>query len=154
MADAITPKGRFAAAPLRIDEDDLFEAESEAFVDATSQLKEASSIGGLDRERMMCQLSCWLAMTMRGLRLAAFDRDRLERWVRARTAPQRTALRSRIVLMLSEGLSAREVARRLAVSRHTVGLWRKRYMEEGYPALLTDRPGRGRRRVNRITADN
>lgn len=56
--------------------------------------------------------------------------------------------------MLSEGVSAREVARRLAVSRHTVGLWRKRYIEEGYAALLTDRPGRGRRRTNRVAADS
>ncbi len=61
------------------------------------------------------------------------------------TAPQRTVLRCRIVLMLGDGLSAREVARRLGVSRHTVDLWRKRYLEEGHDALLRDRPGRGRR---------
>ena len=85
-------------------------------------------------------------MTTGALQLEASDRDRLERWVRARTAPQRTVLRSRIVLLLGDGLSSREVARRLDVSRHTVDLWRKRYLEEGYASLLTDRPRRGRRR--------
>ena len=91
-------------------------------------------------------------MTFEALSLDDPDRRRLEQWVRARTAPQRTVLRSRIVLLLSEGQSAREVARRLEVSRHTVDLWRKRYIEEGCPALLTDRPGRGRRRLSRIAS--
>jgi transposase-like protein len=72
------------------------------------------------------------------------DRATLERWSRMRTAPQRTVLRCRIVLMLGDGVSAREVARRLGVSRQTVDLWRKRYLEEGPYTLLHDRPGRGR----------
>jgi transposase len=74
------------------------------------------------------------------------DRPTLEAWIRARTTPQRTVLRSRIVLLLSDGLSAREVARRLGVSRHTVDLWRARYTQEGCESLTRDRPGRGRRR--------
>jgi DNA-directed RNA polymerase specialized sigma24 family protein len=73
-------------------------------------------------------------------------RATLERWVRARTTPQRVVLRSRIVLLLIEGLSAREVARRIGVSRHTVDLWRERYLSEGCDSLLRDRPGRGRKR--------
>jgi transposase len=77
--------------------------------------------------------------------IEAHDRATLERWSRMRTAPQRTVLRCRIVLMLGDGLSAREVARRLGVSRHTVDLWRKRYLEEGRDALRRDKPGRGRR---------
>ncbi len=78
-------------------------------------------------------------------RLNARDRALLERWVRASTMPQRTVTRSRIVLLLGEGLSGREVARRVGVSRHTVDLWRARYMGEGCDALTRDRPGRGRR---------
>lgn len=76
------------------------------------------------------------------------DHAVLERWVRARTTPQRTVLRSRIVLMLAGGLSGREVARRLGVSRHTVDLWRVRFIREGCEALTRDRPGRGRKRAN------
>lgn len=74
------------------------------------------------------------------------DRKTLERWIRMPTAPQRLVLRSRIVLMLGEGCPAREVARRLGVSRPTVALWRRRYSQEGVEALERDRPGRGRKR--------
>jgi hypothetical protein len=76
----------------------------------------------------------------------ARDRAILERWTRARTTPQRIVLRSRMILLLADGCSAREAARRLAVSRHTVDLWRRRYTEAGCSALTTDRPGRGRKR--------
>jgi transposase len=74
------------------------------------------------------------------------DRRMLERWVRMPTATQRLVLRSRIVLLLADGCPAREVARRLGVSRPTVALWRRRYAEEGCDALTRDRPGRGRKR--------
>ena len=74
------------------------------------------------------------------------DLATLEHWVRAPTTQQRVALRSRMVLLLGTGLSAREVARRIGVSRHTVDLWRKRYLEEGCDSLTRDRPGRGRKR--------
>jgi transposase len=80
------------------------------------------------------------------LRVDARDRATLERRVRARTAAQRTVLRSRIVLLLGDGISAREAARRLGVSRHTVDLWRKRFVLEGCDALTHDHPGRGRKR--------
>jgi hypothetical protein len=73
------------------------------------------------------------------------DLATLERWVRAPTSPQRLVLRSRIVLMLAQGLSEREVARRLGISRHTVGLWRARYSREGCNVLTHDKPGRGRK---------
>jgi transposase len=78
--------------------------------------------------------------------LSHADRLRLERWVRTPTAPQRVVSRSRIVLLLGEGHSGREVAERLGISRHTVDLWRQRFREGGCPLLLRDKPGRGRKR--------
>jgi DNA-binding NarL/FixJ family response regulator len=72
-------------------------------------------------------------------------RAQLERWVRAPTTPQRTVRRSRIVLLLAEGFSARAVARKVGVSRNTVELWRARYAKEGAETLTCDRPGRGRK---------
>ena len=51
------------------------------------------------------------------------DRATLQRWVRARTTPQRVVLRSRVVF-----------------------LWRRRYLAEGCDSLTHDRPGRGRKR--------
>jgi transposase len=65
--------------------------------------------------------------------------------VRARITPQRIVLRSRIVLMLDDGLSHHEVSRQLGVSRHTVRLWRRRYLEGGSDSLTRDKPGRGRK---------
>src|SRR5437667_10656531 len=79
------------------------------------------------------------------LHLPEADRLRLERWARAGSTPQRLALRSQIVLALGEGLSARAVARKLGVARHTVDLWRKRYEKDGCEALVKDKPGRGRK---------
>jgi DNA-directed RNA polymerase specialized sigma24 family protein len=78
--------------------------------------------------------------------LTADDRRLLERWIRARTTPQRVVLRSRIVLTVADGISSREAARRLGVSRHTVDLWRTRFLEGGCRALERDKPGRGRKR--------
>ena len=73
------------------------------------------------------------------------DRFRLESWVRAPTTSQRLVLRSRIVLLLSDGLSARAVAQALDISRHTVDLWRNRFREGGCLALMQDKAGRGRK---------
>jgi hypothetical protein len=81
------------------------------------------------------------------------DRVTLDRWARTRTAPQRVVLRSRIVLLLADGLSAREAARHLRISRHTVDLWRGRFLAGGCDALLRDRPGRGRKRASAAGGD-
>lgn len=72
-------------------------------------------------------------------------REVIEQWSRSRTMPQRVVLRSRIVLMLGNGYSARAVARLLGVSRHTVNLWRRRFSDGGCDALAKDKPGRGRK---------
>lgn len=85
--------------------------------------------------------------------LAVSDSDRrvLSRWVRAGTTPQRLVRRARIVLLSADGCSAREIARRLGVSTHTVGLWRRRFQSGGASALKRDAPGRGRKAT--VTAD-
>jgi len=92
-------------------------------------------------------------MAVGRLAVGSEDRETLERWIRMPTAPQRLVLRSRIVLMLADGCPAREVARRLGVSRPTVALWRRRYSEEGCDALTRDRTGRGRKRTRRGKPD-
>lgn len=73
------------------------------------------------------------------------QRQVLESWARSRTMPHRLVLRSRIILMLGAGHSAREVARTLGVSRNTVDLWKHRFMEGGCEQLMRERPGRGRK---------
>ena len=77
--------------------------------------------------------------------LTSDQRSTLERWVRARTTPQRVVLRSTIVLLASESLTITAIANRLGSSRETVRLWCERFREAGPPVLLRDRPGRGRK---------
>jgi transposase-like protein len=89
------------------------------------------------------------------VRVAPDQRAILETWIRARTAPQRLVLRSRIVLLAAEGVSDLAIADRLRVTRQTVRLWRRRFEAGGAAALVRDAPGRGRRRrvsVESVTA--
>jgi len=73
------------------------------------------------------------------------ERTQLLRWVGARTSPQRLVVRSRVVLLASEGLSISGIASRLEVSPATVRLWCRRFHVQGVGALAHDAPGRGRR---------
>jgi transposase len=67
----------------------------------------------------------------------------LEGWVKA-SPLARLKRRSRIILLLSSGLSQAAVAAKLGVSRRTVAIWRQRFVEGGPATLQHDRPGRGR----------
>ena len=84
------------------------------------------------------------------------ERRTLEAWVRAQNTPQSVALRARIALLAADGLANSRIARELDVSRPTVILWRRRFVEGGPSALTQIAPGRGRRvtygaeRVNQI----
>ena len=62
----------------------------------------------------------------------------LKAWARAGTTPQRVALRAKICLLISEGMSHNEVAKKLKTSRPTVLLWRKRFEEKGIVKIAED----------------
>ncbi len=64
-----------------------------------------------------------------------------------RGRPPRAALRARILLLAAEGLSNRGIAKRLQISRPTVILWRRRFVQSGAAALAKDAPRTGRPRV-------
>lgn len=81
----------------------------------------------------------------RGLHLSEADRRLLTVWIRAGKTPQRVARRARILLLLADGHSLRDVAARLAVSTRTVTVWKRRFDAGGPGALLRDAPGRGRK---------
>ena len=67
----------------------------------------------------------------------------LRQWVAA-ALKSRLVRRSHIVLLLASGLSKSDTAARLNVTRRTVAMWERRFLEGGPAALLHDRPGRGR----------
>jgi transposase len=77
--------------------------------------------------------------------VTATERAQLVEWVRRRTSPHRLVVRSRIVLLAHEGLSAGAIASRLHVMPATVRLWCKRFHRGGVASLVRDAPGRGRR---------
>lgn len=77
--------------------------------------------------------------------LSEADRAHLEKTVRQQTAPQRMALRSRIVLLAADGLGNSAIAAQLRCGRVTVVLWRGRFAQHGLAGLADEpRPGRPR----------
>lgn len=61
-------------------------------------------------------------------------------WSRAKTTPQRTALRARICLLAAKGLSNAAIAKSARVSRSTVILWRGRFAAKGIAGISADAP--------------
>ena len=62
------------------------------------------------------------------LNLSDCERLELEQLINRHNTPQQLALRAKIILLVSNGKNDREIARRLNISRHTVCLWRKRWL--------------------------
>jgi len=78
----------------------------------------------------------------KALKLTEEERRSLLRWAKRPKSTQRLALRCRIVLACAEGLSNKEVARRLRVTASTVSKWRERF-RVGRLGGLSDRPRSG-----------
>jgi DNA-binding CsgD family transcriptional regulator len=70
------------------------------------------------------------------------EKTALTALTRKHGAPQSLAMRARIVLAAANGLSNKEIAAKLDVSAHTVGVWRKRFASERMEGLYDEsRPG-------------
>lgn len=77
--------------------------------------------------------------------LSEIEREKLQQWIAAHGTPQQVAMRCRIVLAAVAGEPDAAIAKRLAVNRNTVILWRKRFADEGLDGLWEIAPGRGRK---------
>jgi transposase len=75
------------------------------------------------------------------LQLSAEQREELERWSQSRTLPAGDVFRARIILALADGLSYREIERRLGASSATVSLWKRRFERSGIEGLQGQHKG-------------
>ncbi len=76
------------------------------------------------------------------LTLSKSEREELLSITRSRSMPQSLATRARIVLLTDDGESNTDIAERLGLSKPTVGIWRKRYLEQRSVGLYDEpRPG-------------
>jgi len=72
------------------------------------------------------------------------DRIVLLRWSRGRRTPARLVRRAKIVLRAADGWLNTAIATELRTREKTVGLWRRRFAEQGTAGIEQDAPGRGR----------
>lgn len=75
------------------------------------------------------------------LQLRTEQRVELERWAQSRTLPAGDVFRARLILALADGLSYREIERKLGASAATVSLWKKRFVQSGMVGLQGQHKG-------------
>ena len=74
--------------------------------------------------------------------LSAEERSFLEVQARRHKAPRSLSDRCRMILLCADGLQSKEAAERLGVHEHTVGKWRRRFVEDRLEGLTDEyRPG-------------
>ena len=82
------------------------------------------------------------------IRLTPAQRRTLLVWQRSTTISAGRARRGRIIVLVAQGMSISDVAATVGISRRFVYKWVQRFLEQGIEGL-TDKPGRGYRRVPR-----
>jgi transposase len=78
---------------------------------------------------------------MEVLHLTPTERGELQSYLRKRNLPASVAQRMRIVLLLDEGTSYRDIEENLGAAPSTVSRWKKRYEKDGVLGLATIHPG-------------
>ena len=73
---------------------------------------------------------------LKKLNLSDGDGDQLQKLINGHNTPQQIVLRAKIIKMASDGQNNREIARSLHINRHTVSLWRNRWLETDGKELL------------------
>ena len=86
--------------------------------------------------------------TSLSVQLTPAERRTLLAWQRSTTTISAgRARRGRIILLVADGMSISDVAATVGISRRFVYKWVQRFQDKGVEGL-TDKPGRGYRRVS------
>ena len=83
------------------------------------------------------------------IQLTEKEYNTLEKWSRGRRTPVRQMIRSKIILLASDGKQNKEIALELSISRKMVGLWRSRFAEKRLAGIEKDAPRGGRKPTKR-----
>ena len=75
------------------------------------------------------------------LQVSSEQKEELERWAQARSLPAGDVFRARLLLGLAEGLSYREIERKLGASAPTVSKWKSRFEQAGMEGLCGQHRG-------------
>ena len=84
--------------------------------------------------------------TALSIQLTPAQRQTLLAWQRATTIAAGQARRGRIILLLADGVPISAIAATVGISCRFVYKWVQRFLEQGMVGL-TDKPGRGSRRL-------
>lgn len=83
--------------------------------------------------------------TVEPIELDESTRGELERRANAHTSAVRDARRAKIMLLCAEGVALRQIAGRVGMDQHQVGVWRRRFLADGLDGLA-DQPRSSRPR--------
>ena len=76
--------------------------------------------------------------------LSSSEQTTLKRWSRSRSLPLRIVMRANIILMAADGITSKNIAASLNLSRPTIQLWRERFLALRLAGLEKDAPRPGR----------
>jgi transposase len=75
------------------------------------------------------------------LQLSSEQKEELERWAQSRALPAGDVFRARLILLLADGLSYREIEQKLGASAPTVSKWKSRFEQSGMAGLQGQHKG-------------
>ena len=81
------------------------------------------------------------------LQVSDEQRDELESWAQSRSLPAGDVFRARLILALADGLTYREIERKLGASAPTVSKWKGRFEQAGMEGLQGQHQGSKPRRA-------
>ncbi len=82
-----------------------------------------------------------MADNRRLLQVSSEQREELEQWAQSRALPAGDVFRARLILALANGLTYREIERKLGASSPTVVKWKSRFEQAGIAGLQAQHQG-------------